>query len=103
VRQAAAMGAVTLSHKLSYLSKFAIKLVGMFEAESWKKPNSTAFDSLSHQDCGDFHFFTSVFCLDLHLAQTNNGVQPDMITTTFMAFARRIWMDAVHLTSADVT
>jgi hypothetical protein len=47
------MGAVTLSQKLSDLSKFAIKLFGMFEALSWEKSNLAAIDTFGHQVRGD--------------------------------------------------
>jgi hypothetical protein len=82
------MGAVTLSQKLSDLSKFAIKLFGMFEALPWEKSDSAAFDTFGHQVRGDSLLFAAIFLHNLHLAQTNNGIQPEMIATNFMVFTR---------------
>jgi hypothetical protein len=86
MREVAAMGAVALSQKLSYLSKFAIKLFGMFEALSWEKSNSAAIDTFGNQVRGDSLLFAAVFLHNLHLAQTKNGIQPKMIATNIMAF-----------------
>jgi hypothetical protein len=88
VREPVAMGAVTLRQKLNDLSKFAIKLFSMFEALSWEKSDSAAIDTFGHQVRGDSLLFAAIFLHYLHLAQTNNGIQPKMIATNFMAFTR---------------
>jgi hypothetical protein len=69
----------------------------------WEETDSAAVDTFSHQVCGEGLLFTAIFLNNhLHLAQTNNVVQPKMINTNFMAFARTAAIRLFNTDNVDI-
>jgi hypothetical protein len=70
------------------LREFTIKLVSLFDKLPGEKSNSAEIDTIGHPVRRDCHLFKTIIIDNLHLAQTNNTVQNEVIAANGMVFTR---------------